>query len=117
MKLTGHEAIESAERLGLPLQKFTDPTEESGMVSIDEARAIAAVDPSLIWIDAVAVAEAGVAQELAAYNAAWEAFKAYVARPDHDIRSTEYAELEGAYLAAMASYDAACARLVEVDVE
>lgn len=48
----------------------------------------------------------------AAYDEAWHTFCAYVNRPDHDIRSAEYAELERAYLAAQAAYDGACREAV-----
>lgn len=51
--LTGHEAIDYAEEHGLTLHKHTDPTEEARDVTPDEAREIAAEDPSLIWVDPV----------------------------------------------------------------
>lgn len=49
--LTGTAAIAHAEVHGLTLSKYTDPTEEarSGL-SVEEARRIAAEDPSLIWV-------------------------------------------------------------------
>jgi len=49
--LTGHDAIEHAERYGLTLRKFTDPTEGARYgLTMEEARAIASEDPSLIWV-------------------------------------------------------------------
>lgn len=48
--LTGQEAIDAAEANGLRLHKYADPTDEAREVTIDEAREIAAVDPSLIWV-------------------------------------------------------------------
>jgi hypothetical protein len=51
-RLTGYEAIEYAERTGRTLSKYTDPTEEARVgINPDEARAIAAHDPSLVYID------------------------------------------------------------------
>ena len=49
--LTGHAAIRHAEATGRTLSKYTDPTEDAREgLSADEARAIAAEDPSLIYI-------------------------------------------------------------------
>ena len=50
--LTGHEAIDYAEKHGGTLAKHTDPTEEarSGL-SVEEARAIAKEDPGLIVLE------------------------------------------------------------------
>lgn len=51
--ITGHDAIETAERQGLTLHKFADPTEDArDGLTPDEARQVAAEDPSLIWIEA-----------------------------------------------------------------
>lgn len=50
-KLTGTDAIEYAEAHNLPLHKHADPTEGAREVSVEEAREIAAEDPSLIWIE------------------------------------------------------------------
>lgn len=51
-KLTGRPAIEYAEQHGLLLNKYTDPIEEAreGLTPA-EARAVAAEDPALIWIE------------------------------------------------------------------
>lgn len=50
--LTGHDAIEYAERHGLTLSKYNDPTELArDELSLDEAREIAAEDPSLIYLE------------------------------------------------------------------
>lgn len=49
--LQGHEAIEYAERNGLTLNKYADPTEDAREgLTVDEARGIAREDSSLIWI-------------------------------------------------------------------
>ena len=49
--LSGHEAISAAEDQGLALHKWADPTEaERHGLTPDEAREIAAEDPSLIWV-------------------------------------------------------------------
>lgn len=49
--LTGWDAIREAERTGRPVSKYTDPTEEArDDLSPEEARAIAAEDPSLIYL-------------------------------------------------------------------
>lgn len=51
MKLTGTEAIKYAEKHGLALNKYTDPTEEAREgLTVEEAQAVAKEDPSLIWI-------------------------------------------------------------------
>jgi len=48
--LTGYDAIDHAEENGLPLYKYADPTEPGrGGLTVDEAREIAKIDPSLIW--------------------------------------------------------------------
>lgn len=52
MRLTGHDAIEYAERTGWALNKFEDPTEVAREgLTVREAREIAKMDPSLIWIN------------------------------------------------------------------
>ena len=48
-KLTGYAAIECAEATGATLHKHVDPIEGARNVTADEAREIAASDPSLIW--------------------------------------------------------------------
>jgi hypothetical protein len=51
--LTGHEAIEYAEAFDVVLSKHADPTEPAvESVSVDDARAVAAVDPSLVYCTA-----------------------------------------------------------------
>jgi hypothetical protein len=52
MRLTGFEAIEYAEVEGLNLNKAADAIDEarSGL-TVAEAEAIAAEDPSLIWLE------------------------------------------------------------------
>lgn len=48
--VTGHDAIVHAERTGAPLYKHADPVEGARVgLTVEEARAIAAEDPSLIW--------------------------------------------------------------------
>lgn len=52
MKLTGFEAIEFAEKEGLPLNKAADSIDEPAHnLSIAEAEAIATEDPDLIWLN------------------------------------------------------------------
>jgi hypothetical protein len=52
MTLSGYEAIEYAERHGLPLSKYNDPTEDAREgLTVAEARKVAAEDPGLIYID------------------------------------------------------------------
>jgi len=48
-KITGNGAIERAQREGLVLRKYADPTEGARCVSISEACEIASEDPSLIY--------------------------------------------------------------------
>ena len=49
--LSGYDAIEYAEREGLTLSKYADPTEDArDGLSIEEARDIAREDPALIYI-------------------------------------------------------------------
>ncbi len=74
MILTGHDAIEVAEALGLTLNKYNDPTEAAREgLTPDEARKVAREDPSLIWMDAPrVVSEAGGHDE------------GYVCEMDHD---------------------------------
>jgi hypothetical protein len=51
MKLTGFEAIEFAEKEGLPLNKAADSIDDAlEGLSIGEAEAIATEDPDLIWL-------------------------------------------------------------------
>ena len=48
--LTGYDAIDYAERHGLTLAKYADPTEDARTgLTIDQAEQIAAEDPSLIY--------------------------------------------------------------------
>jgi hypothetical protein len=55
VRLTGWTAIEVAERSGLLLSKAADPTEGAREgLSVEEARAVAAEDPSLISVEAPA---------------------------------------------------------------
>lgn len=56
--MTGYEAIKYAEQHGAILCKYADPTEDAReQISLEEAREIARVDPSLIYLrDEVAVA-------------------------------------------------------------
>lgn len=50
--LTGHAAIAYARREGVSLAKRTDPTEGArDGLSVEEAEAIAAEDPSLVWLE------------------------------------------------------------------
>lgn len=57
--MTGYQAIEFAERAGLTLSKYTDPTEQARTgLSPAEAREVAREDAGLIFINAVAVEHA-----------------------------------------------------------
>jgi hypothetical protein len=60
-KITGRIAITLAEMLGLPLCKYTDPTDDAETraagVSVEVAREIVKQDPSLVWIDRTRVAD------------------------------------------------------------
>lgn len=51
-RMTGHEAIQYAQRYGLTLNKYADPVEgpREGL-SVEEARDVAREDPSLIYVD------------------------------------------------------------------
>lgn len=49
-RITGTDAIDYAEAHGLSVQKYTDPTEGARAVTVEEARAIAREDPSLLWV-------------------------------------------------------------------
>jgi hypothetical protein len=50
--ITGHAAIEFAERNGLTVQKYNDPLEAArDGLAVNEARAVAAEDPALIYLD------------------------------------------------------------------
>ena len=52
MKLTGYDAIDIAEANGLTLNKYADPTEDAREgLTMEEARRVAAEDPSLIWLE------------------------------------------------------------------
>ena len=53
IKVTGMQAIEMAERNGLTLCKYTDPTTEEARegLSVAEAREIAKEDPALVYIE------------------------------------------------------------------
>lgn len=52
LRLTGMQAIEAAEAMGLKLNKYADPTEDAREgLTVDEAREIARVDASLIYVD------------------------------------------------------------------
>jgi hypothetical protein len=53
--LTGHEAIRIAERDGITLRKYADPTEGAREVNLDEGRDIAREDPSLIHAEVTAL--------------------------------------------------------------
>lgn len=51
-RLTAHDAIEYAAAHGLTLNKYADPTEDAREgLTVDEAREVAAEDPSLIYVD------------------------------------------------------------------
>ena len=50
--LTGTAAIDYAEARSLTLNKYADPVEDAREgLSVEEARKIAAEDPSLIWVE------------------------------------------------------------------
>lgn len=52
MKITGWEAIDYANRNHVALNKHTDPTEGAREgLTVQEAREVAAEDPSLIWVE------------------------------------------------------------------
>ena len=48
--IQGREALVYARALGVPLNKHADPVSDGCAVSVDDAEAIAAEDPSLIWL-------------------------------------------------------------------
>jgi len=51
--LTGYAAIDYAEEHGVLLNKYQDPTEGGRIgLTVQEARDVAAEDPSLIWVRA-----------------------------------------------------------------
>ena len=51
-RLTGHAAIDYAAVRGLVLSKYTDPTDEArDGLTVAEAREIARVDPSLVYLE------------------------------------------------------------------
>jgi hypothetical protein len=57
-KLTGYDAIRYAEAREVTLSKYADPTEDArDGLSPDEAREVAAEDPSLIWVDISATSQ------------------------------------------------------------
>ncbi|HSH28633.1 MAG TPA: hypothetical protein VK971_01900 [Thiohalobacter sp.] len=61
--ITGYDAIEYAEQHGLTLGKYADPTEDAREgLTPDEAREIAAEDPSLIYLTGQRV-EAGEGED------------------------------------------------------
>jgi hypothetical protein len=49
-KLTGSDAIDTAAALGVSLYKYADAVDGAREVTIDEARAIAREDASLVWL-------------------------------------------------------------------
>jgi hypothetical protein len=52
LRLTGFDAIEYAEKQGLPLNKHPDRLDGPRMaLSVAEAAAFATEDPNLIWLD------------------------------------------------------------------
>jgi hypothetical protein len=52
MKLTGYAAIEYADKQGLRLNKKNDSVDEArNGLTLAEAEAVAADDPSLIWLE------------------------------------------------------------------
>lgn len=79
-KLTGSAAITYAERHDLTLSKYTDPTEEArDGLSVEEARAIAREDASLIWLEVSDATAAAVALGSARTPAKAKAARANVA--------------------------------------
>jgi hypothetical protein len=50
MRLTGFDAIDYAERMGLTLNQPASCTSSGHRISISEAEAIAATDPQRIWL-------------------------------------------------------------------
>jgi hypothetical protein len=60
--ITGRAAIVLAETLGLTLNKYADPTDDSETraagISVEVAREVVKQDPGLIWLDGAAVASA-----------------------------------------------------------
>ena len=50
-RITGRNAIDQAEALGLQLHKFADAVDGARAVTIAEAREIASEDPSLLYVD------------------------------------------------------------------
>ncbi len=61
-RITGDEAVRLAERDGLTLRKYNDPTEDarSGLTP-DEARDVIREDPHLIYVDVVPMGWTGEA--------------------------------------------------------
>jgi len=52
MKISGIAAVEIAEKVGVELNKYADPTEDARVVSASEARDIVREDPGLIYASA-----------------------------------------------------------------
>ena len=70
-RLTGHAAIDYAAVRGLVLSKYTDPTDEArDGLTVAEAREIARVDPSLIYLETAA---RSVTNAMTVEAAAWAA--------------------------------------------
>lgn len=97
-RITGNEAVRLAERDGLTIHKYNDPTEEakSGL-SPDEARDVIREDANLIYVEVVAVAWTGPAE---GYNVA-DYFRQFGARlqyqgPDEDGIEPTWADAEAA---------------------
>lgn len=57
MKISGIAAVEIAEKVGVDLNKYADPTEGARTVSVNEARDIAREDPGLIYVSLEEVLE------------------------------------------------------------
>jgi hypothetical protein len=109
-ELTGHEAIAYAEAHGLTLDKATDPTEEARPgLSVDEARRVAAEDPSLISLPLDAAEEERWNEERVerAGEAAGEVYLAH--EPVYEVRAKGYDPPEEVHAAARAAYDRAYA--------
>ena len=63
--ITGLDAIDYADRNGLALNKYADPTEPAREgLSVDEAHDVALEDPSLIWLDLTQPYQAATARHL-----------------------------------------------------
>ena len=56
--LRGHDAIDYVEANGGQLNSYNSPVDDARSdISVDEAREIAAEDPSLVWCDTTAKAD------------------------------------------------------------